>query len=105
MVAGPSSLARLAAIGALAVGLVALVIVFAVSLGGGEEGNGDNTQGGGAGKAQPRQNKNATIYVVKPGDTLSTIAAKTGVGVEELQLLNPDIDPQVMHSGQRVRLR
>jgi LysM domain len=104
-VAGPRSLARVAAIGALAVGLVALVIVFAISLGGGEEGNGDNTQGGGAGKAQPRQNKTARIYVVKPGDTLSTIAAKTGVGVEELQLLNPDIDPQVMHSGQRVRLR
>ena len=104
MAASGNSPARLAAIAALAVGLVALVIVFAASLGGGDEGAG-NSQGGGAGQTQPRQNRTARIYVVKPGDTLSTIAAKTGVGVAELQRLNPDIDPQVMRSGQRVRLR
>jgi LysM repeat protein len=92
--------ARLAAIAALAVGLVALVIVFSASLGGDDGGGSRNT-----GQAQPRQNRTARIYVVKPGDTLTTIAAKTGVGVEELQRLNPNIDPQVMRSGQRVRLR
>jgi LysM repeat protein len=42
---------------------------------------------------------------VKPGDSLSVISEKTGVGVETLQRLNPEIDPQVLRSGERVRLR
>jgi LysM domain-containing protein len=45
------------------------------------------------------------FYTVKPGDSLAAIAAKTGVPLEELQALNPDLDPQGLVSGQRVRLR
>jgi LysM domain len=99
---GANQPARMAAIGALVVGLVVLVIVFAASLGGGDGSDG-GPRGGRA--AKTRQDRAARIYVVKPGDTLTTIAAKTGIGVEELQSLNPDIDPQVLRSGQRVRLR
>jgi len=46
-----------------------------------------------------------TFYVVKPGDSLSTIAARTGVAVGQLEALNPNVDPNVLHAGQRLRLR
>ena len=49
--------------------------------------------------------KGPKVYVVQPGDTLSAISTETGVTVEELQLLNPDIDPQALASGQRLKLR
>ena len=44
-------------------------------------------------------------YVVKTGDSLGSIAEKTGVPVERLQELNPELDPQALVSGQRIRLR
>ena len=44
-------------------------------------------------------------YVVKTGDTLGSIAEKTGVPVSKLQELNPQLDPQALVSGQKIRLR
>ena len=44
-------------------------------------------------------------YTVKPGDTLGMIAEQTGVSVAELQELNPDIDPQSLTVGDKIRLR
>jgi hypothetical protein len=44
-------------------------------------------------------------YVVKEGDTLGSISEETGVPVEELQELNPELDPQALVTGQEVRLR
>ncbi|MBX5443199.1 MAG: LysM peptidoglycan-binding domain-containing protein [Solirubrobacteraceae bacterium] len=55
---------------------------------------------GGGRKRRPRR-----TYVVKSGDILSTVAEKTGVSVAELQRLNPDIDPQALQVGQRLKLR
>ena len=45
------------------------------------------------------------VYVVKTGDTLGSIAEKTGVTVEKLQELNPELDPQALVSGQKIKLR
>jgi LysM repeat protein len=45
------------------------------------------------------------VYVVKSGDTLGSIAEKTGVPVEKLQELNPELDPQALVSGQKIKLR
>lgn len=47
----------------------------------------------------------ATFYTVKQGDSLSTVAAKTGVPEGQLEALNPTVDPNVLHIGQRLRLR
>jgi LysM repeat protein len=44
-------------------------------------------------------------YVVKAGDTLSKIAARTGVDIERLLTLNPSVDPQGLVTGQRIKLR
>ncbi|HEX2231745.1 MAG TPA: LysM domain-containing protein [Thermoleophilaceae bacterium] len=46
-----------------------------------------------------------TFYTVKVGDTLGGIAETTGVPVETLLELNPELDPQALVSGQRIRLR
>jgi LysM repeat protein len=45
------------------------------------------------------------FYVVQPGDSFSTIAEEQGVPEERLQQLNPDLDPQALAPGQRVKLR
>ncbi len=44
-------------------------------------------------------------YVVKPGDTPSSIADKTGVPLAEIERLNPDLDPQALSPGTRIKLR
>jgi LysM repeat protein len=43
-------------------------------------------------------------YIVKPGDVLSQIAIKTGVPLATLQQLNPDVDAQSLHAGQKLKL-
>lgn len=53
---------------------------------------------------QPRQRRRA-FYTVKLNDTLGLIAEKTGVAVERLQVLNPELDPQNLVVGQRIKLR
>jgi|SRR4051812_7815805 LysM repeat protein len=52
-----------------------------------------------------RQRKGPRRYTIKSGDTPSSIADKTGVPLEEILRLNPDLDPQTLSPGQRIRLR
>jgi LysM repeat protein len=47
----------------------------------------------------------ATFYVVKSGDSLSSISVKTGVSVPTLESLNPNVNPAALQTGQRLRLR
>ena len=42
---------------------------------------------------------------MKLNDTLEAIAAKTGLTVGRLQALNPQVDPQALVAGQRLKLR
>jgi LysM repeat protein len=43
-------------------------------------------------------------YVVKPGDVMSQIAIKTGVPLDTLLRLNPHVDAQSLHVGQKLKL-
>ena len=43
-------------------------------------------------------------YTVRPGDTLALIAERTGVSVEELQELNPRLDPNNLTVGTKIKL-
>jgi LysM domain-containing protein len=61
-------------------------------------GNGDGEEDGGERKGRRR-------YTVRPGDTPSSIAEKTGVPLEDILRLNPDLDPQTLSPGQRIKLR
>lgn len=54
---------------------------------------------------EEKSDSSKEAYVVKPGDNFVRIAEKTGIEVETLQQLNPDLDPQALVSGQRVKLR
>lgn len=46
----------------------------------------------------------ANVYVVKPGDSLSSISAKTGIPVATLESLNPRADPNALQAGERLTL-
>ena len=52
----------------------------------------------------PANKRKRKVYVVKPGDTPSGIAEKTGVSLEQLEEANPDLDPQLLAPGQRIRI-
>jgi LysM repeat protein len=52
-----------------------------------------------AAAAQPK------VYVVRAGDTLASIAGKTGVGTARLLTLNPKLQPTSLFLGERIRLR
>ena len=43
-------------------------------------------------------------YTVQPGDTPSSIAEEAGIPLERLLELNPDIDPQALSPGQKLKL-
>jgi LysM repeat protein len=45
------------------------------------------------------------FYVVRPNDTMSRIAARTGVALATLEQLNPNVNPDALHVQQRIRLR
>ncbi len=104
-----SAPARAFAAAALIGGFLLVIVVVAGSLG--EEGGGDGgtatrassadgSQGGGG-----RQGKAPEFYVVQNGDTLTSIARKTGVSVDRIEALNPGVDPQILVSGDKLKLR
>ena len=45
------------------------------------------------------------FYVVQQGDILSTISQKTGIALTTLESLNPNVAPNSLQVGQRLRLR
>ena len=103
-----SSPARLAAIVALIAAFVVVVALAATSLGG--EDSSEPSRSGSTRQERRAQNQaergERRVYVVKPGDCcLSQIAERTGVDVDTLVELNPNLDPQAIHSGDRVKLR
>jgi LysM repeat protein len=51
-----------------------------------------------------RVRKIPPYWTVHPGDTLTQIAHKTGVSVDQLEARNPRIDPQGLFPGERLLL-
>lgn len=105
----PKPIARYAAIGALVVAFVVIIVLIGSSLGGGSDSDDSGSrQAGGQKQSKSKGSGSADrkLYVVKPGDCcLSQIAEKTGIDIEELEQLNPGLDPQAIHSGDTVKLR
>ncbi len=98
-----SATARALAVTALVVGLVVLIVLVAASLGGGGGGSAGSRGRSPAGRSSGHHGR--ASYVVKSGDTLTSIAHRTGVPVARIQRLNPGVDPQVLIEGQRLKLR
>lgn len=97
--------ARAFAVIALIGGFILVIVVFSAALSGGdsEDGGGSSparvTQPKGGGKEAPK------AYVIENGDTLIAIAHKTGVPVAQIERLNPEVDPQILISGEKLKLR
>jgi LysM repeat protein len=105
----PRSQARLVAPIALAVvGILFFAIVLSAGSGGGggkEEGPAPATHKKKHDKVRSKAKAPRSTYTVKAGDSLATIAEKTGVDVDKLQELNPQLDPQGLVTGQKIKLR
>jgi LysM repeat protein len=56
-------------------------------------------------KAGTTTTSGSSSYTVQVGDTLGSIAAKTGVSLATIQSLNPDVDPHAMVAGQKIKLK
>ena len=103
------SSARILAPAALAVCAVAF---FGVLLFSGGDGGGEDREERTSAAERPAAKRRAPVgqptgptYTVKSGDTLAGIATKTRVPVERIQELNPELDPQALVSGQKIKLR
>jgi len=95
------TIVRILAVLAIAAAVIAIVVVVGDSTGGGG-GGGDRAER----RAQQReQEQQEATYVVQENDTLAGIAEKTGVSVEDLQNLNPDVDPQALPAGATLQLK
>ena len=84
-----------------------MIVVIATALGGGDSGG---SSGGGSGHAEhvkqgPAPAHTAKFYEVQSGDTLTSIAHETGVPVAVILELNPGVDPQILISGEKLKLR
>jgi len=55
-------------------------------------------------EAARKRRKSSRSYTVKAGDTPSSIADDAGIPLAELLDLNPDIDPQALSPGQKLKL-
>jgi LysM repeat protein len=98
--------ARVLAVLALIGGFILLIAVFSAAInGGGSTDSGNGATSGTVGR-HPAGNKNAPkTYVIKNGDTLIAIAHETGVPVATIERLNPNVDPQILISGEKLKLR
>lgn len=106
----PNRAARIAAVIALmaAFALVTFTLFTAGSDSGGNDGNGGGDGGNSVIGEPTRKGEKALArgyYVVQEGDTLAQIAEDTGFELDELVELNPQLDPQALIAGERVRLR
>jgi LysM repeat protein len=103
-------LALLAAVGAV-------LIVYSSTIGDGESDSDGGTRseerrgsgGGSTGEERTSTTRTSTTrkrktYTVRPGDTLALISERTGVSVEELEELNPEVDANNLTVGQKIRL-
>ena len=83
-----------------------MIVVIATALGGGD-GGGDS--GGGsspAGHAKGHVKAHTPkTYEVQSGDTLTSIAHENGVPVARILRLNPGVDPQILISGEKLKLK
>ena len=56
-------------------------------------------------KAKVKKESAGATYTVQVGDTLGGIADKTGVPLNRIEELNPNVDPHAMTAGQEIKLK
>jgi LysM repeat protein len=98
-----SAAARIAAVLAL-IGAVILIVIVVSTAPSGSDSEGHHHQHHHAQK-QKKPRTTAKTYTVQPGDTLTAIAHETGVPLSEIMALNPGVDPQILTSGEVLKLK
>jgi LysM repeat protein len=102
----PNQFVRAFAVLALIAAFIAVVAVVATSGGGSDNGDGGSAQVKSKGpSARGRSAVSRGVWIVRSGDTLGKISEETGVDIDTLIQLNPDLDPQALLEGQRIALR
>lgn len=104
----PNQIARVMAVLGLLVAFGAVVLIVSTTSesddGGNDRTDAENASQTGPGKKGERALEEG-VWVVGEGDTLVSISEVTGIDLDELVALNPDIDPQALSPGQRISLR
>ena len=103
------------AVGVFAVALIVVLITSGAFSGGG---GGESATSSGSSSSAERRSERAerrrarrerstgsATYTIEAGDTLGSIASDNDITVERIQELNPQLDPQALTAGQRIRLR
>lgn len=98
-----SAPARIAAVLAL-IGAVILIVIAVSAATSGSDSNDQHHSKHHAQKEKQHRTK-AKTYTVENGDTLTAIAHKTGVPLSEIMALNPGVDPQILTSGEVLKLK
>ena len=97
-----------AALLAFAIALVAIVGASGIAGGDDEERSRSTSTGpstAGETELAPPKRRRRAVYTVEQGDTLGEISRKTGIDVETLEELNPELDPVALTPGQKIKLR
>ena len=104
---GRRSTARLLAPLALVLAAVAVLLVIQASKGSdsGSKDSADQTTSTEQQTTQTTKQHVRPSYTVKLNDNLGLISEKTGVSVARLEELNPELDPQNLIVGQKIKLR
>lgn len=101
-----SAPARILAATALAVAFVVAIVAIGGAIGGDSDDSDTRERGGRViRKDGDGQREAPQAYVVESGDTLTSIARATGVSVARIEALNPDVDPQILIAGEKLKLR
>jgi LysM repeat protein len=73
--------------------------------GGGDSGQPAQSTASPHGEGSGKKRKPRRSYTVKSGDTPSGIAEKVNVPLDQILELNPDLDPQTLTPGTKIKLR
>jgi LysM repeat protein len=100
-----SASARVLAVTALVIAFVVAIIAISGALGG-DDSNGSGSGKHGSKQAHKTHRKHVPAsYEIESGDTLISIAHRTGVPVRTIEELNPEVDPQILVAGEQLKLR
>jgi LysM repeat protein len=93
--------ARLVAV----IALIGAAIAIGAVVSGATDDSASKAQYGKSQKEPKKHRTTAAFYVVESGDTLIGIAHKTGIPIRELEELNPEVDPQLLNAGEKLKLK
>ena len=94
----------------LALVAAALAVLLVVQSGGSTSTSGSNPDARPTTQTSTRTSTTTTTaaqprtYTIKAGDTLSGIAASTGISLSRIQSLNPNVDAGALRTGQKLKL-